>query len=409
MASSGFHTPNHRWALAAALSSCARIAGEPRFREAAERFLAEGIDCNGDGEYAERSAGNYNMVNNDQMIVLSAERGDSSFLEHVRRNLAMMLSYVDPDGSVFTNNSTRQDRGKKVYLDQYYFNYLYAGAKLGDAGLTAVARRIMEDIVVAGREAPDVLDYVMLDFGGLDYGSADASAAAAAIPSETDKLFADSGIARARSGAFGFSLLRGAGRFAYFSSGGLAAFLKIGVAYFDKREARPTVLERDGDAYVLRSVLKGWYYLPFEKNQGTSDWWKMDNSARGRVEGPDLEFVVSVAFLPGRDGASVRIAASGWEGVPVRLEWGLTADAWVESDHFAVPGAAGGAALAKSGAVRARLGADVLEIGPCFGEHNDIGGTYGSEGRSPDHFTLYNTAFTPFDRTFTVRRVRAGD
>jgi hypothetical protein len=31
-------------------------------------------------------------------------------------------------------------------------------------------------------------------------------------------------------------------------------------------------------------------------------------------------------------------------------------------------------------------------------EHNDIGGTYGSEGRSPDHFTLYNTAFTPFDR-----------
>jgi hypothetical protein len=150
MASSGFHTPNHRWALAAALSSCARIAGEPRFREAAERFLAEGIDCNGDGEYAERSAGNYNMVNNDQMIVLSAERGDSSFLEHVRRNLAMMLSYVDPDGSVFYEQLHRQDRGKKVYLDQYYFNYLYAGAKLGDAGLTAVARRIMEDIVWPG-------------------------------------------------------------------------------------------------------------------------------------------------------------------------------------------------------------------------------------------------------------------
>ncbi|OHE63024.1 MAG: hypothetical protein A2Z99_03855 [Treponema sp. GWB1_62_6] len=421
MAALGFHTPNHRWALAAALSSCARISGEDRFRQAAERYLAEGIDGNEDGEYAERSAGNYNMVNNDQMIILSGELSDASFLEYVRRNLSMMLAYVDPDGSVFTNNSTRQDRGKKVYLDQYFFNYLYAGSKLGDAALTAAARRIMDDIIAAGREAPDCLDRLMLEFGRLDYGGIDAAgagagaaagaagagAAGAALPAETERFYRESGIVRVRRGKSGFSLLRDAGRFLYVSSGAVTAYLKIGVSYFDKREARPTTIEREGDAYVLRAKLAGWYYQPFGKNPGTSDWWKMDNASRGLVPGPDLDFTITARETLGRDGVELRLRAEGWKGVPVRFEIGVPADSWVESEYFATAATAGGAVLAKAGHARARIGADVLEIGPCFAEHRDIGGTYGSEGRSPDHFTIYCADFSPFDRILTMRRVGA--
>lgn len=408
MAASGFHTPNHRWALAASLSSCARISGDPSLLSAVERFLAEGIDNNEDGEYAERSAGNYNNVNNDQMVILSQERKDPSFLEPVRRNLSMMLAYVDPDGAVFTNNSTRQDRGRKVYLDQYYYNYLYAGAKLGDPSLVAVARRIMDDIVAAGRETPDCLDRIMLDFGSLDYGEADAAAAAAAIPTGAERFYRDSGIVRVRRGGFGFSLLRDAGRFLYVSSGPLSAYLKIGVSYFDKRDAKPSSIERVGDSYVLKSSLKGWYYLPFGEHQGTSDWWKMDNASREKILGPDLDFTLTVREVPEGEGIELHLQAEGWKGVPVRFEFGLNADAWVESEHFAAQGTPGGAVLAKDGTVRARLGADVLELGPCFAEHRDIGGTYGSEGRSGDHFTVYCAACTPFDRTMTLRRVPAG-
>src|SRR5690606_2938657 len=95
------------------------------FRERAYKYLNEGIDCNEYGEYAERSSGNYNHVNNEQMIILAKETGDPSYLEYVRRNLDMMINYFEPDGTIFTGNSTRQDRGKKVYPDIYYNQYLY--------------------------------------------------------------------------------------------------------------------------------------------------------------------------------------------------------------------------------------------------------------------------------------------
>jgi hypothetical protein len=265
----------------------------------------------------------------------------------------------------------------------------------------------MDDIVASGRESPDCLDRIMLKFGGLDYGKIGKERAAAAIPAKAERFYRESGIVRVRRGAFGFSLLRDAGRFLYASSGSVTAFLKIGVAYFDKREVKPTTIERAGDAYILRSTLKGWYYLPFGRDPGTSDWWKMDNASRDRVLGPDLDFTVSVSETPGGDGIAIRLCAEGWKGVPVRFEMGVSADAWVESEYFGSAATPGGAVLAKAGYTRVRIGADVLEIGPCFAEHRDIGGTYGSEGRSPDHFTIYCTGFSPLDRVLTMRRVGA--
>lgn len=62
-------------------------------------ILKEGNDCNEDGEYAERSAGNYNRINNDAMIMLAVATGDESYYAPVLRNLEMMLTYIDPDDS----------------------------------------------------------------------------------------------------------------------------------------------------------------------------------------------------------------------------------------------------------------------------------------------------------------------
>jgi hypothetical protein len=78
-------------------------------------------------EYAERSTGNYHAVDNEQMIVLADTRGDAAFLDCVCRNLSMMRYYVEPDGSVFTDNSTQQDRGVMTHLDQYWFQYCFTG------------------------------------------------------------------------------------------------------------------------------------------------------------------------------------------------------------------------------------------------------------------------------------------
>ena len=127
IAAGGFHTPNHRWAIAACLLNCEKITGNPALGDRARQYLREGLDIHQDGEFAERSAGNYNQVNDDQMIRLFLATGDKVFLEAAARNLAMMHCYFDPDNSVFTNNSTRQDLGWKVYADTYYILYLLVG------------------------------------------------------------------------------------------------------------------------------------------------------------------------------------------------------------------------------------------------------------------------------------------
>lgn len=54
----GFHTPNHRWAIAGMLKMCAGIFNDEKMSKSADIYLAEGIDCNEDGEYSEKSAGN---------------------------------------------------------------------------------------------------------------------------------------------------------------------------------------------------------------------------------------------------------------------------------------------------------------------------------------------------------------
>ena len=87
----GFHTPNHRWGITAALMQGASLFEEEgefseRLRGRARQYLAEGIDGDENGEYAERSTGNYNAVVNNAMMALFRETGDDSYLGYVRRN-----------------------------------------------------------------------------------------------------------------------------------------------------------------------------------------------------------------------------------------------------------------------------------------------------------------------------------
>ena len=163
MARGGFHTPNHRWAIASNLMECFDIFGEERWRARAQEYLAEGIDNNEYGEYAERSAGNYNRVNNDAMITLAKRTGDHQYYEYAVKNLRMMLNYVEPDGTMFTNNSTRQDRGVKVLPRNYYLEYLEMGDMFGIPEFLDMANFIIDSALAHGRRTPDVLMHLMAE------------------------------------------------------------------------------------------------------------------------------------------------------------------------------------------------------------------------------------------------------
>lgn len=398
----GFHTPNHRWAISSCLCSIARITKHPEFATQADRYLKEGIDGNADGEYAERSAGGYNQVNNEQLLLLAAEKNDPSFLAYVDRNLEMMLTYLDPDRSIFTANSTRQDRGVKVWMDYYFSNYLLAARALNKPLYNAVAQTIVEDCIAAGRLAPDFLDVVMVRFGGkLDYGTN-----LPALPTSFAKHYVDSGIVRVRRGDFSYSLLQGGSRFLYFQSGKITASVKIGVVFFEKREFKAESITRQGESWVMKFTAQGWYYQPFPEAPATSDWWAMDHTKRPKSGGPNVAFTITVTDRPDGDGIDVRTQVDGWKGVPLRFEIALPPGTQIDGEGFIVEGRAEDAVVVKSGTVRVRSASDVLAFGPGFAEHRAIVGAY-SDGRSRDHHTVYFTGSTPLDRTISFRRAPA--
>ena len=191
----GFHTPNHRWAIAGLLSQCGKLFDEPDLTQAAFAYLKEGIDCNEDGEYAEKSAGNYNGVNNEAMLLLADALGDDSYEQHVIRNLYMMLTYWEPDDSIFTANSTRFDKDRLVYPDGYYFFYLYLGEKYQIPEFLAMANYCFQVVFEKNLLSPDLLMRLMLYPHLIDCESQLCE-----TPTHYRAFYADSGIARVRRG-----------------------------------------------------------------------------------------------------------------------------------------------------------------------------------------------------------------
>lgn len=399
MAIGGFHTPNHRWAISSMLMACYNLFHEEVFREKAEEYLKEGIDFSEDGEYAERSAAIYNVVNNYSMIMFYEETGDEKYLQYVARNLDMMTTYFEPDGSIFTNNSTRQDRGQKIYPNEYFYQYLYMAQKYNHKVFEAVAHKIIDDLTKrAGEMTPDCLGLLMLHenlqfYPLLEYG----------FPEKFQKHYPESGVLRARKNGFSYSIVKGSNSFLYFQSGSLALDMRIGACYCEHRFFKIQEWENTGDSDILKFKARGWYYLPFEQAPDTSDWWKMHNESRKKIYKKDLEIAVTVT--PSEKGLSVNIKAGGCDRVPLRVEIGLPGRSTVESEVFYSEGSPGDALLLRKGSVTVTKGMDRITVGPGFGTHQFIHGKFGSEGRGADNFTLYFTDFTDFDRTIQIEKI----
>lgn len=121
----GVHTPNHRWELSAALAQIHRLDPDPDLdrtdldrREIdptdidrrVDEWLAEGIDQLPDGMYSERSPLYATAVTNPSLLTI-ADASDRPWLrDHVRRNLEAFLPWFNPDGTVESVFSRRQDQ-----------------------------------------------------------------------------------------------------------------------------------------------------------------------------------------------------------------------------------------------------------------------------------------------------------
>ena len=401
IAAGGFHTPNHRWAIAACLLHCAKITGRRELEARARAYLREGLDINEDGEFAERSAGNYNQVNDDQMLRLYMATGDRTFLHAAEKNLEMMYCYIDPDGSVFTNNSTRQDMGKKIYLDTYYPLYLMAGYFLGREDFGAMAEWIYQDCRRRGTW-PDGVEWLLLLPQMDGFG--------AQTPFEPpflryDRLFEHSDIARVRRGGFSLTLMRGKPNFLYFQSGALPLYMAIYQNLCDQRNFVPETLERTERGFRLSGRAPVWYYQPFDQKPQTSDWWRMDNAARERLTAEGLHTLVEAELT--EEGVRLHIRTQGVDRLPVRVEIGLLPGGRIRTQHFTQLMRAGEQVTILDGDIEITgPRGDALAIGPAFGSHDIRARMGGAYPLSDACYTVLLTGYTPVDRTLFIRARR---
>ncbi len=395
IAAGGFHTPNHRWAISACLKCAWKATGRKEFSDRADQYLAEGLDINEDGEFAERSAGNYNQVNDDQMIRLYIGTGEKRFLEASKANLEMMFAYIDPDDSVFTNNSTRQDNGRKVYLDTYYILFLLTGYFLKDKKLASAAE-VMYATAKRHGIVSNGIEWLLL-YDDLD-GYGDDETFDTVCMTKYSRMFPASRIARTRNGNYSWTIMEDRPNFLYFQSGALTMYLVIYANICDRRHFLGEKMEAIPGGYQMKSHAAGWYYKPFWPNlPATSDWWAMDNPhTREKVLGLPLDMTVNVADTG--DGIDVAIHTEGIDRLPFRIEAGVL-PCMVRGEQFLMEGKAGESIILMNGEVElSNQAGDVITLSPGFCEHGNLGRSTNAYPQSPDHFTLYMTDFTPVDR-----------
>ena len=392
----GFHTPNHRWAIAGLLAQCGKLFGEEDLTQAAFQYLNEGIDCNADGEYSEKSAGNYNGVNNQAMLFLADALGDDSYEQHVIRNLRMMMTYWEPDDSIFTANSTRFDKDRLVYPDGYYFFYLYIGTKYQIREFIAMANYIFGIIFEKNLLSPDLLGRFLLhpELAGLESDLC-------ATPTEYTAYYADSGIARVRRGRYSYTVMKDKSNFLYVHNGSVKLAVKIGGSFCEHRAFKAEKMWEENGAFHLHQTMRGWYYLPFPEKPATSDWWQMDNASRPKKLGPDMDIDVTVRDTV--DGIAVDIRTSGVQGAPWRVELAFSGIDRLENDHMVMPIHGDEVIVVKNGFFTVSNALASMEVGPCFGNHHFTEGKEDSEAKAAGCATVYLTDYTQFHHTIIIR------
>lgn len=407
----GFHTPNHRWGICAALMQAAKLfADDTEFAKSlmdrTVLYLQEGIDGNSEGEYAERSTGNYNAVVNNAMMAMYQCSKDVKYLGYVERNLNMMMYYIEPNDMVFTQNSTRQDQGKEIFMDKYLYQYLYLLAYDGTDGFIKLtpeeharfdgaAHQIIKGCAETGRQAPNCLHLLMIYDKTLDYTFENCG-----FLKTYHKLFKEAGVLRVKKENYSYTVMKNRSAFLYFNVNGLEAFLKIGESYCEIRNFVPDEMDVQEGKTVLSHTARGWYYLPWKEKQNTSDWWQMDHKKRDLMITSDLHTQVVITELA--DGLEISVDTDGLERLPLRMELCVPSQTTLENYHFCMETVAGKSMVLSDDYVTMTKGLTSIEFGPGACEHH-FKGHYSGEEVNADGYTIYCNTYTPTKRVYTLK------
>lgn len=419
----GIHTPNHRWVVTSALAQLNSLFPAAKYVDRIDDWLGEGLYCDADGQFAERSTGIYSRVEDNALITMARLLRRPALLEPVRRNLAMTIFYMHPNGELETMGSRRQDQNYTAWISNYYLQYRYMANKDQNGEFAAVAR-LAEEIGLEHAEAKIPL-IEFLEEPLYRQKLPDAKP----LPVDYERFFKNSSLARIRRGEASGTVYGGSDWplgiasglasnqtfFSFRKGKAVLESVRMMPVYFGEGAFRSEGLKAEGGGYVLEQDLHVPYYQPLPKHlrnaqgdypltsAGGRFWGKMNFPERQKSNIQTLGQKITVTEKAGV--FELAFDVSGNDRVPVAIELTFRRDGEVEGIE---PGKTrANLFFLRQGTGSFRVGEDVIRFGPGQADHEMIrieGATNDASQRAlpPDRYRVYITGVTPFRKTLTI-------
>lgn len=142
----GFHTPNHRWVVASALTQAAALWNDlaAELVPVRDAYLAETPDIDEEGFFIERSIAVYDAICDRSLLLVDELHPWPAGRAAALANLATAIDLLHPDGTAETGLSHRQDHGTRVIPGGLLPVLLQAARLTGDARWSACAGWLWE-------------------------------------------------------------------------------------------------------------------------------------------------------------------------------------------------------------------------------------------------------------------------
>ena len=399
MVNLGFHTPNHRWVISAALAYCWRLLGREDCRAHIDDFLREGIDCDENGEYTERSSGVYNAICDRSLSMMARELDMPDLYEHVKRNLRMILTYIEPDNTISTINSRRQDVGKAPDWTMYYSNFLQMALVTGDGDFAWVADRMLEQLEKRPC-APYCEQFSELILNpGLRARLAEIQPAAPSF--NYNRFYEASGVARFREGDFALTIVKERPVFIKFQYKNHAGYVRMAGSFFARGQFAAQSLTQTEDGYELRFHDRWGYKRPLPEKPETSDWTKMDHTKRESVAMQDFDMAVRIHLCA--DGMTLDVSGEGCENIPSKLELLFEPNGHYLTENVIARAHGGDYFFQKGDSEYIFDDHSGFAVQGGFRSHHAGERLRGTLGVDDDHFFIAMTAFTPYHHSVTLK------
>ena len=284
----GIHTPNHRWEISSALVGLGVLLDDKRLIERAHQWLAEHIDIQSDGLYSERSPNYAAHVSNPCLIAMARRLRREDFLDIVNKSLKANALLMQPDGTLETMQSRRQDQFESYDPEPFLSQARLLANVKADADVVAFAHELSErDIddparhltemlidervcavlpqVTVGHDAshdagPRIVDFLDTKMSrALWFDGADG----AAQPVRTATVYAGSDFDATYRVASG--LANNASLMDYRTRELGVSALRLAPDFFDIGPLRPTTIRRTGMRWTAEESRTSGYYQPLEE------------------------------------------------------------------------------------------------------------------------------------------------